>query len=420
MKGPSVVIAALLMATAAAAQQPSVAVTPTATPTPVPTVTPGEPALEPPTPAASESPTAELLIEDLEGPPAPDQPVAHIEEVLTVKDQKKRKKEEQRKAKLAGKVETEDKEWLSEVCPLEPKYGGTWLDRSQERLGWSVCRATLWFDGLFGDERAITERDATYGYVQPKLDYNEEDGVDPDARFRGKINLPVANRRFNALVGRNDDDDERGSRSNQSESGAEDLPGSFQDADDDWLVGLGYSPVRGARKRLDFDAGVEIRSPIDVFVQGRYRRHWFLSQRDLIRLRETLFWRTDDGFGTRLNLDFERVLSGPYVARFRSSATWAQEIEGVEWFEELTLFQRLNAKTALAYVLNADGATDAEVPVKNYGFELIWRRNILREWLFIELRPGIDWRRREIEDDRELQPVMSVGLQINFGDKDFE
>jgi hypothetical protein len=158
-----------------------------------------------------------------------------------------------------------------------------------------------------------------------------------------------------------------------------------------------------------------------VFVQGRYRRHWFLSQRDLIRLRETLFWRTDDGFGTRLNLDFERVLSGPYVTRWRSSATWAQELEGVEWFQEVTLFQRLDLKTALAYQLNADGATDAEVPVKNYGLELIYRRrNILREWLFLELRPGVDWRRRERDDQRDFEPVMSVGLQINFGDKDFE
>ena len=171
---------------------------------------------------------------------------------------------------------------------------------------------------------------------------------------------------------------------------------------------------------MDFDAGVELRSPVDVFVQGRYRRHWFLSARDLVRLRQTVFWRTDDGFGTRTNLDFERVLSGPFVTRLRTGGTYAQEIEGVEWFGEATLFQRLGLKTALAYELSSNGETDDDVPVRNYGFELIYRRNILREWLFIELRPGVDWRRRELEDDRELEPVFSVGLQINFGDKDFE
>jgi hypothetical protein len=353
------------------------------------------------------------------GPPSPDDPVARVEAELTVKDKKKRKKAEERKERLAGKVETDDKEWLSEVCPVETKYVGTWLDRSQERLGWSVCRATLWFDGLFGDERAIAERDATYGYVQPKLDYNEHDGVDPDARFRAKINLPLADRRLNALVGRNEDDEDDQRQSRPSDDN-EQLPESFRDADDDWLVGLGYSPVRGSQRRLDFDAGVELRSPVDVFVQGRYRRHWFLSARDLVRLRQTVFWRTDDGLGTRTNLDFERVLSGPFVARLRAGGTYAQEIEGVEWFGEAALFQRLGLKTALAYKLFSDGETDDQLPVKNYGFELIYRRNILREWLFVELRPGVDWRRRELEDDRELEPVFSVGLQINFGDKDFE
>jgi hypothetical protein len=71
-------------------------------------------------------------------------------------------------------------------------------------------------------------------------------------------------------------------------------------------------------------------------------------------------------------------------------------------------------------VLSADGETDAEVPERSYGLEMIYRRNILREWLFVELRPGLDWRRREIEENRKIEPTLSVGLQINFGDRDFE
>jgi hypothetical protein len=423
----------LVLSAVALAAQPPLDTPATPTPTPTPSLEPDlDPFLDPKPTATPELPTLhpddQFLLEDLVeeswdpgeemGPPAPDDPVARIEGQLTVKDKKKKKKEKERKEELAGKVP--DKAWLSEVCPIEDVPGATWLDRSQERLGWSVCRATLWFDGLFGDPRAIAERDTTYGYVQPKLDYNEEDGVDPDGRFRAKFNLPLADRRFNALLGRNESDDGEESRETDRDDGSEQLPESFRDADDDWLVGLGYSPVRGARKRLDFDAGIEVSTPPDFFAQGRYRRHWFLSQRDLVRARQTVFWRTDDGFGTRLNFDFERVLNRPYVARWRNAVTWAQEIEGVEWFSEVTLFQRLGERTALAYQLSADGATDAEVPVKNYGFEVIYRRNILREWLFLELRPGLDWRRRELEDNRELEPVMSIGLQINFGDREFE
>jgi hypothetical protein len=132
----------------------------------------------------------------------------------------------------------------------------------------------LWFDGLFGDERTIAERDATYGYLQPELDYNEHDGVDPGARFRARFNLPLADRRFNALLGRSDGEAKGG---RFDDEGMEELPESFREADDDWLVGLGYAPVRGARERLDFDAGIEVRTPPDLFVQGRYRRQPVMS-----------------------------------------------------------------------------------------------------------------------------------------------
>jgi hypothetical protein len=364
----------------------------------------------------------EVPPEEMVGPPAPGQPVGRIEGVLTVQDKKKKKKKSDLpQEEIAGKVKTEDdKQWLSEVCPLDEKHGGSWLDRSQERLGWSVCRATLWFDGLFGDERAITERDATYGYVQPKLDMSEHDGVNPGARVRAKYSLPVANRRFNALLGRNDESSDD-TRSRSGDVADEQLPESFREADDEWLVGLGYSPVRGNRRRIDFDTGVKLSMSPDFFVQGRYRRHWFMGDDNLVRLRDAVFWRTDDGLGTRLDVDFERVLTGhPLVFRWRNSGTYAQRVEGVDWFEELTLFQRLGLKTALAYVLNADGETDAEVPVRNYGFEVVYRRNILREWLFVELRPGVDWRRREVQDQRKLEPVLTAGLQINFGDRNFE
>jgi hypothetical protein len=75
------------------------------------------------------------------------------------------------------------------------------------------------------------------------------------------------------------------------------------------------------------------------------------------------------------------------------------------------LFQRLGLKTALAYVLSADGVTDAEVPVKNYGFDVVYRRSVKREWLFIELRPGLDWRpasRSRFARSRDGQVSMST------------
>lgn len=385
----SIAATALLAAAAALAAQP-----------------PPAPAPGPPVPIREVDPPE---LEPLVGPPAPEEPVGEVAEEMTVKGRKHKKKEE-----LVGPPV--DKRWLAEVCPVGEEADGTWLDRSQDRIGWGVCRATLWFDGLFGDQRAIEERDATYGYVQPRLEWNEIDGVEPDLRFRAKFSLPLADRRFNALLGRSTSDE----RSSESDAGGEQLPESFRDSDDEWLVGLGYSPVRGNRKRLDFDAGLELDTPVEIFTQARYRWHWFLAKKQMVRWRQSMFWRSDDGFGTRLDIDYERVLKGPYVVRWRNGGTYAQHLEGIEWFEELTLFHRIGERQALAYVVRADGETDADVTLEAYGLEVIYRRNILREWLFVEMRPGVEWRRTSADEPREVTPLLGIGIEVQFGDREFE
>lgn len=301
-------------------------------------------------------------------------------------------------------------------CSFSISRDATWLDRTQNGMASTVCRAVAWFDGLFGDERLYEEHEATFGRVQPTLDWNEIDGIDPGLEFRVKVSLPQLDDRMSALFGR-DAPENLIEDSARSRDGL--LPDVFRDTDDEWLVGLGYTPVRGARRRLDFSAGLEVRAPPEVFVQGRYRRQWFLNDRNLLRLRETPFWRSDDGIGASTRLDLERVVGSKFLLRWRNVGTVAQRIEGVEWFEEVSLFHRLSAKSALAYVVEAAGETEADVTVDHYGVVFIYRRQVLREWLFLELRPGLSWRREDPSEDREATPVLGLGIEMQFGKQPF-
>jgi hypothetical protein len=287
-----------------------------------------------------------------------------------------------------------------------------WLEKTRRGLGLTVCRTALWFDGLFGSERIYQERDATFGWVQPSLGWNEIDGVEPDLRFRAKVSLPRLDRRMSALVGRTDPDDVV-----EDAPGADlHVPEAFRDTDDEWLLGLGYTPVRGLRRRLDLNAGVEIRSPVEVFVQGRYRRQWFASERLLIRLRQTEFWHSQDRLGASTRLDVERLLSTNLLLRWRMGGTVAQRIEGVEWFGELVLFQRLADHQALAYRIAATGESDAELENDRYDLSVAYRRRFVRDWLFLELRPGATWRRPEEGAEGELSPAMGIAIELQFGD----
>jgi hypothetical protein len=94
----------------------------------------------------------------------------------------------------------------------------------------------------------------------------------------------------------------------------------------------------------------------------------------------------------------------------------AQRIEGVEWFGELVLFQRLADHQALAYRIAATGESDAELENDRYDLSVAYRRRFVRDWLFLELRPGATWRRPEEGAEGELSPAMGIAIELQFGD----
>lgn len=315
----------------------------------------------------------------------------------------------------APPVESDDAELPPDPCPL-PKPGdeGTWLETTRFGVHKTVCRAAFWFDNLFGGDRVYEEYDATFGSIQPSLTLDERDGLEPNLRLRAKFNLPKMDDRLSAVLGRT-------SEEAFVEEGAiapdDGLPESFRDTDQEWLLGLGYTPLRSTRRRFDATAGLKFRSPIELFVQGRYRRQWFFGDRHLLRYRQTAFWSTDEGLGVSGRLDAERLLNDSYLLRWRNTATLAERLEGVEWRSELVLFHSFRNRQALAYELRAEGESEADVTVDLYGGRVLYRRPIARDWLFLELRPGLEWRRREPEDDRQGYLSFGVGFELYFGDR---
>ncbi len=312
----------------------------------------------------------------------------------------------------AAETAAETAEEKYDPCALpRPGEEADWLDRTRRGVQRSVCSAALWFDSLFGKDRAYDERDETFGWVRPTFEWDEVEGLRPRLKMRAKISLPAFDNRLNAVFGRTS---EEAFIEDSSDSAREDFSNSFSDTDDEWLVGLGYTPVRNAKRRFDFTGGIKLRAPPDVFVQGRYRRQFFLRDVNLVRFRQTAFWDTDDGLGFSTQVDAEHLFDTGGVLRWRNRGKVAQRINGVEWLSELTLFQSLAPGQAIAWQAEILGETD-EVFVKRYALRAIYRRQMSREWLILELRPGFAWIRERPDDRRQFTPVLAFGFELHFG-----
>lgn len=313
-------------------------------------------------------------------------------------------------------TEAEDTKAAGEAadpCASEYLEGRSWIDWLNRRLHRTACETALWFDHLFGDYRLDEELEATYGRALVGVLWDDHYGFEDDLRFRARLHFPNMERRLNAFVGRDDREDVL---EDAQRRGTTSLPRMFNPEDDEWLVGLGYRPISGRNGDLDFDLGMNFNFPVEPWVRARYKHRSFLSETDLVRFRHTLFWEREDGWGLATRIDYEHAFPTGSMLRWRGAGKISDITRGADWFSELSYYHRLGRRRALAHQIGANGETGAPVLVENYFVRFIYRQQILREWLFLEIGPGLAWRREEPGQPRDSVPILRFGVEMLFGD----
>ena len=329
-------------------------------------------------------------------------------------------------------IESSPLEWIQALpVPLEPAFpvtgasdlcrdkpqGPAWIDRMQGALYKSMCSTAVWFDGFFGSARFDDEYQATHGSLAVGALWDERDHWDPSLRFRVQVDLPQMSDRFSAFVGKVDADEFVTEQRDDFDT----LPRQLGREDDDKvLFGLGYSQPRGHGGHFDASVGTSLDIPTEPYAKLTYRIALPLLERNLLRLRESIFWEESEHFGATTRVDLERLLTDDFLVRLTGSATFTQETEGVRWFSQLTLYQNLHKGRALSYQVGITAESDSEVPITDYGLRVIYRRSIFnREWLFLELRSSITWPREDLLERRVSNWGAGVALEMMFGERRF-
>jgi hypothetical protein len=309
------------------------------------------------------------------------------------------------------------REQLIEGGPcVEPKpEGEPAIDAARRRLFQTICGAALWFDGLFGEQRHVWAAERATGRLELSLTESEFWGFKARTRFNVRVRFPNIDERLDAFIGRDDEDEFVRDR---NEGFA--LRSQFrqlEDEEDRWVAGLGYGLPGTYAMRTDFRIGGKGGREPEIFAQGRLRRNWFLDDRTLWHLRETLFWTNREDFGTTTAIDFDRVLKPNLLFRWGNIGTWSEETEGLDWRSVLVLYHNLEFKGhAVAWEAYVRGETDDDVPLREYGLRTVVRRPLLgREWLFGEIYLGYGWPREEPEEERDGSYSVGFGLDLLFG-----
>ena len=287
------------------------------------------------------------------------------------------------------------------------------LDRTQQTVSSVTTAAAQRIDNIFGSADVEEEATVSRGRLSAGGQWDERNDLKERIRLKARVALPAINKRTSLIFGRGEADEVV---DGSDDDNVDSLPTRFNDYDDeDWLLGIGYTRNTQLKHGWSFGAGVKLASPLEPFVRSTYRWHKTFSDDWLWRVEPRFFLQSQRGAGLSITNTLDHAVDENWLIRSWSVAVVEEDVEGVAWTSKLIAYQNLTNDSAISYAVYGTGETDYEVPIRDYGIELRYRRKVSREWLFVEFLTYLSWPREFLIEERE--PVVGVGIEfeLQFG-----
>jgi len=288
------------------------------------------------------------------------------------------------------------------------------LDKTQQTVFGITSGAAQRIDSFFGSTDVEEEATVTRGRLSVGGQWDERNGLKKRIRLKARFALPRIDERASLLLGRGDAEQlVDGSGDDNIDS----LPPRFNDfEDEDWLLGIGYTRDAKLRRGWMFGAGIKLATPLEPFVRATYRWNRVFRDDWLWRVEPRLFLQNQRGAGASIQNTLDYALNDHWLFRSWSVAVVEDKVEGVSWTSKLIAYQNLSRKSAFSYAVYGSGETDYQVPLRDYGIELRYRRRISRDWLFVELLTYLSWPRDFLIEQREPNIGLGIEFEMQFGE----
>jgi len=176
-------------------------------------------------------------------------------------------------------------------------------------------------------------------------------------------------------------------------------------------AGLTYFFSDRMRRQLSLSTGLRFRpapSPT-IRLRGRFRKAFDIWRADFT---QSGFWSERDGFGEKTELTLDRPSGDAHRVRLRGSLVWSELSHGVDWGQLAAYDVIFSSRYSAALKLGARGYSYPSWVTDQYSVRIAYRARVHRDWMFLELEPGLDFFR---EDDYRMTPLINMKLEIVIG-----
>ncbi len=268
-------------------------------------------------------------------------------------------------------------------CSGEEPLGLPWLEKTHQRLSQRLCDQVEKLDLFFGNVQYEDEYPKSFIRIRNAISWNDANGdvVKLDPHIKARIRLPSLENRFNLLISDDSEDINSLSTSQENLRVEEDQKNRVSTA-------LRWIAQQSDRMEINFDAGFR---GIDPFFRSRYRNRWSLSDDQQIRFIQDVFWKNSERFGERSEINYDQTLSQLFLFRVSTAATFSEVSKGIDWTQQFSILQKIDALRALTYTAAFTGHTRPYFLTDDYGISVRFRKNIYHNWLFSEIETQLNW-----------------------------
>jgi hypothetical protein len=290
----------------------------------------------------------------------------------------------------------------------EPSYFD-WLDKPRDYISERFVSLSNRVDRYFADERVFEESRTSYLRFYGDLVLRGSGSSDFNPKLQAKVVLPALEKRLHILL--ESDTDVTGevptaSVPTQSGTPKVNVPNDFRAA---VQVQVTDSP----HWNISTDAGLRFHGlSLPPFARIRASRVQKVHQWQF-RFTEAVYWYEQSGMGESTQYDADYKFNDSYLGRSRTQAIWSDHDQRFDYEQSFVLYHPIDQSHALSYGASVYAWSQPNTHVTDYALSVTWRTRIHREWLFLDVQPGVDWPETE---SFHITPTILFRVEAIFGD----
>jgi len=280
-----------------------------------------------------------------------------------------------------------------EICPEDETVSReiddsffSFFDGSQEYVSSSVESMARYMDEFFTSNRDFYDTSGSFLSLKQNVLFREKGIIEYTSKVKFKLRLPNTQKNLK-LFFESPEDKNPYDISNQTEN----IPTTSEEeansilgvqADSRERFGWKYKPT----------IGLKLGSTIDPFVRFRFSKEFDFAKWN-IKWDEVPYWYNSSGWDFDSYLELNRKIREDNLFRAATLARWKNETDQFELSQVFSMFHTINRERALSYYAGVYGLSEPEIHTTHFLLGLNYRKNIHKDYLFIEIKPQIFYQR---------------------------